>query len=122
MTDQLPAEAARRVVPGFCRLALEAACTEVVRRRQLAAGVPHADVEGQLLAADRLTKRMALAMHGDAERTASIMSDISSRFGRTAADVVNRVNKGSHHGDGGDLKGLVANTERVANDLLRLGL
>jgi hypothetical protein len=84
--------------------------------------VPHADVEGQLLAADRLTKRMALAMHGDAERTASIMSDISSRFGRTAADVVNRVNKGSHHGDGGDLKGLVANTERVANDLLRLGL
>lgn len=121
MTDELPLEAARRVVPGFCRLALEAACTEVVRRRQLAAGMPHAEVEAQLLAADRLTKRLALALHGDAKRTASIMNDVSSRFGRTAAEVVNRVNKGSHQGDGGDLKGLVANTERVAHDLRRLG-
>jgi hypothetical protein len=116
MTDELPPAAARRVVPGFCRLALEAACTEVVRRRRLASAVAHAEVEAELLAADRLTKRMALALHGDAARTASIRDDIASRFGPTAVEVIHRVNKGSHVGDGNDLKGLVANTERVARD------
>ncbi len=120
MTSELPTSAARRVVPGFCRLALEAACMEVVRRRDLSAGIPHAAVEARLLAADRLSKRMALALHGDAKQTASIMDDVERRFGRSAADVVRRANKGSHQGDDGDLKGLVDNAERVARDLLRL--
>ena len=44
-TAELPASAAAHVVPGLCRLALEAACMEVVRRRRLARGEAHADVE-----------------------------------------------------------------------------
>ena len=120
MTSDLPEPAARRVVPGLCRLALEAACTEVVRRRELAAGVAHADVEARLLAADKLTKKLALALHGDSERTASINDDMAKRFGRTSVEVLRRANRGSHDGDGGDLVGLVRNTERVAKDLLAL--
>ncbi len=94
MTSELPAGAAARVVPGFCRVALEAACADVVRRRDLAAGMPHAEVEGRLLAADRLTKRMALALLGDAERTASIMDDVERRFGTSAREVVRRDQQG----------------------------
>ena len=36
-TADLPSSAAARVVPGLCRLGLEAACMEVVRRRRLGA-------------------------------------------------------------------------------------
>ena len=47
-TDDLPAEVARRVVPGLCREAIEAACMEAVRRRRIGRGEPHADVEDLL--------------------------------------------------------------------------
>ena len=47
-TADLPSPAAARVVPGLCRLALEAACMEVVRRRRLTRGEPHAEVERAL--------------------------------------------------------------------------
>jgi len=39
-TTDLPSAAAARVVPGLCRLAMEAACTEVVRRRRIGRGEP----------------------------------------------------------------------------------
>jgi hypothetical protein len=44
-TAGLPSSAAAHVVPGLCRLALEAACMEVVRRRRLTRGEAHAAVE-----------------------------------------------------------------------------
>ena len=47
-TDDLPAEVARRVVPGLCREALEAACMEAIRRRRIGRGEPHAEVEALL--------------------------------------------------------------------------
>ena len=53
-TDQLPAVVAERVIPGFCRMALEAACAAVVRRRRLGRGEPHAEVE-RLLGGARTT-------------------------------------------------------------------
>src|SRR6185295_963525 len=53
-TAELPSSAAARVVPGLCRLALEAACTEVVRRRRLARGEAHAEVERALTDAGKL--------------------------------------------------------------------
>ena len=47
-TESLPAPAAKRVIPGLCRLAIEAACVETVRRRRLGRGERHADVEDLL--------------------------------------------------------------------------
>ena len=44
-TADLPSSAAARVVPGLCRLGLEAACMEVVRRRRLGRGEPYGEVE-----------------------------------------------------------------------------
>lgn len=116
-TEDLPEAAARRVVPGFLRAALEAACNDAIRRRDLAAGMPHAKVEERIVDADVLTKRLALLLHGDASKHTSILADVERRFGRSKTEVVRRVNKGSHEGDGGDLWGLVLNTEALAREL-----
>ena len=50
----------RRVVPGLCRSAMEAACMEVVRRRRLKAG-EHTG-RGDLLA-DQKTLNKLMALH-----------------------------------------------------------
>jgi hypothetical protein len=43
-TEDLPEEVARRVIPGLCREAIEAACM-AIRRRRIGKGEPHAEVE-----------------------------------------------------------------------------
>ena len=47
-SEDVPTQVVERVVPGFCRHALEAACMQAIRRRRLAAGSSHADVEDAL--------------------------------------------------------------------------
>lgn len=116
-TENLPEAVARRVVPGFLRAALEAACNDAIRRRDLAAGIPHAKVEQRIVDADALTKRLALLLHGDVNKHTSVLADVERRFGRSKTDVLRRVNKGSHEGDAGDLWGLVLNTELLAREL-----
>jgi recombinational DNA repair ATPase RecF len=119
-TKELPPAAAARVVPGLCRLAMEAACTEVVRRRRIGRGQPHAEVE-QLLADNlKLTPRLALALFDDVTRTGDVSATIESRFGRSKLEVYRRANKGAHDGDAGDLLGFARNCERLVNDLLAL--
>ena len=61
-TADLPLPVMRRLVPGFCRGALEAAFISVIRRRRLAAGVPHGEVEEELTEAAKLTPLAALAL------------------------------------------------------------
>jgi hypothetical protein len=53
LTEDLPKRVAARVVPGFCRTSIEAACMEKVRRRRLAKGEPHEQVEELLTANTR---------------------------------------------------------------------
>ena len=65
-TADLPSSAAARVVPGLCRLGLEAACMEVVRRRRLGRGEPHGEVERALADAGGLLPLAALALFDDA--------------------------------------------------------
>ena len=67
----LPDDVAARVVPGLCRIAVEAAFTEAIRRKQLRAGRRHADVEDAIEAADTLTKRAALACSATPPRAAT---------------------------------------------------
>jgi hypothetical protein len=76
----MPSSAAARVVPGLCRLALEAACMEVVRRRRLTRGEPHGEVQRALSEAGRLSRLAALAAYDDAQRVA----DVAPRLQRDA--------------------------------------
>lgn len=59
LDQELPENVAAQVVPGLCRLAVEAAFTEAIRRRQFRAGKRHAAVEAEIDAAGTLTKRAA---------------------------------------------------------------
>lgn len=119
-TDELPSAVARRVVPLFCRLALEAACTDVVRRRRIGRGEAHAEVEEKLLDTPKLAPRLALALFDDAGRASEVPGALESRFGRSKREVYFRVNKGVHEGDADNLVGLVRNCEALAQSLLEV--
>lgn len=115
-TDELPEQAARRVVPGLCRLAIEARCAELVWRRRLSRGARHADVEDALARAERLTAKMALALFDDPTRVGEVLGKLN-RVGRRSADAFQRCNRGAHEADTGDLIGLVEDVKVLVNDL-----
>jgi hypothetical protein len=116
-TEELPEEARRRVVPGFCRLALEAGCVDAVRRRRIGRGEAHADVEDALTASTKLTVFASLALFDDATRGGDVLARINSSFGRRAGDAFVAVNKGVHHGVVGDLRDLVRDAALLARNL-----
>lgn len=117
-TRELPEAAARRVVPGLCRLAVEAGCKEAVRRRRLMRGERHAEVEELLDKHDRLTAVVALALFDDAERAGEVFRKLND-FGRWAGDALKACNEGAHEGHGGELLPLVNDVEKLARWLQR---
>ena len=119
-TDDLPASVRARVVPGHCRLALEAACITAVRQRRLRAGARHHDVEELLAANPKLYARMALAIFDDAEKTSEVLPRLNKLDPR-AATVFKACNAGAHEAFDGDVQDLVRDTEKLADAVLRLG-
>ncbi len=112
--EALPETVAARVVPGLCRLAVEAAFTEVIRRKQLQAGERHTVVEARIEAADTLTKRAALAMFGDASKGGEVLRRLNA-WHSSVADTYQAVNKGAHIGHRGPLRPLVTQTRQLTN-------
>ena len=108
--EQLPDGVASRVVPGMCRLGLEAAFTEKARKRLHGAGHPHASVESTIAAARKLTDIAALAMFGDIAEGKRVLPTLDG-IDRTFANVFRDCNEGAHRGFGGSLPDLV-NTAR----------
>ncbi|SFL37622.1 AAA family ATPase [Geodermatophilus ruber] len=117
-TESLNDAAKKRVVAGFCRSALEAACHDVVRRRRLGRGDRHSDVEGALVRATTLTAVTALALFDDAGRGGEVLARYNRRLGSWAGDVHQACNKGVHGGPAFDAVDLVEKTQKVA-DFLR---
>ena len=113
-TDDLPPGAAARAVPLFCRLAMEAACTEVVRRRRIGRGEPHADTDEELNDARTLMHRLALALFDDSGRTGEVLGQLN-RADRAWADAVTSANRGTHGADDAflDVPSVVGSTERL---------
>jgi hypothetical protein len=93
-TADLPPAVAAQVVPGLCRLALEAACMEVVRRRRLSRGEPHAEVERALGDAGRLGRLLALALFDDGERAGDVLRHLEREAGPAGAATVRRCEEG----------------------------
>jgi energy-coupling factor transporter ATP-binding protein EcfA2 len=104
-TAGLPSSAAAHVVPGLCRLALEATCMEVVRRRRLTRGEAHAAVERTLSEAGRLTRLAALALFDDVGRGEEVLDRLQREAGAPLADTFRRCEKGDEipPADAGDL-------------------
>jgi len=94
-TAGLPSSAAAHVVPGLCRLALEATCMEVVRRRRLTRGEVHAAVERTLSEAGHLTGLAALALFDDVTRGGDVLERLRHDAGASIADTFRRCDEGS---------------------------
>jgi hypothetical protein len=94
-TAGLPSSAAAHVVPGLCRLALEATCMEVVRRRRLTRGEAHAAVEKTLSEAGHLTRLAALVLFDDVERGDEVLEHLQREAGEPLADTFRRCEESS---------------------------
>ena len=116
---QLPENVRPRVVPGFCRSALEAVFTDKVRRRRLAAGVEHAAIEDELASTNTLTELAAMALFDDKSRTSDVMSRLN-QIGGWAADTFKQANKGTHQPYPGSLFKLVTDAEKLCKQIAAL--
>ena len=113
-TADLPSSAAARVVSGLCSLALEAACMEVVRRRRLTRGEPHAEVEQALSDARRLTRLAALALFDDVERAGDVLPHLQHQVGAAGVETLRQCHEGDHNVEGIALVDLVRQTSKLA--------
>ena len=117
-TPGLSADVAGRVVPVFCRNAIEAVCMEVVRRRWIGRGVPHREVEESLEQAQSLVEKAGLLLFDKPGRAHEVGSAINSRFGRRAGDAFFACTRGSHEGVSiGALRALIDDSEALATAL-----
>jgi hypothetical protein len=113
-TADLPSSAAARVVPGLCRLGLEAACMEVVRRRRLGRGEPHTDVERALGDAGRLTRLAALALFDDAARSGDVLPHVQREAGAPLAETLKQCDDGAREVTAADAVELVRQSGKLA--------
>src|SRR5207247_5228 len=90
MTRELPPDVRARVIPGFCRAAVEAACMETIRRRRLARGEMHDDVEQLLATNAKPHPLMALALFDDERRTGDVLPRLK-KIGNCSVAVVQSV-------------------------------
>jgi hypothetical protein len=116
LTDNLPQDVASRVVPGFCRSAIEAACIETVRRRRLVKGETHDAVEELLAASAKLNPLIALALFDDESKTNDVPRRLKN-LGPWGIDAFTVCKMGPHERHEGDLKSLIQNSERLAKTI-----
>ncbi|HEY8550568.1 MAG TPA: AAA family ATPase [Vicinamibacterales bacterium] len=119
-SDKVPLRLAELVVPGFCRLALEAACIEVVRRRRLGRGDAHADVERALEEARTLNQKMALALEDDVAKAGEVATKIRNKWGPRSLELFKACNEGAHGQFAGNLDRLVDEIGRMTGYVRKL--
>jgi ABC-type Mn2+/Zn2+ transport system ATPase subunit len=118
-TTELPPDIMRRLVPGFCRAALEASFMQVVRRRRLAAGQPHGEIEEELASALKLTPLAALALFDNKERGGDVMKRLN-QFGPWAGDAFRQCKEGAHEAISAELNLLINDVEKLTERVLTL--
>ena len=118
LTDGLDESTRRRVIPGFCRQAIEAACIEAVRRSRAEAGHDQAETEGDISRARTLNHKLALALLDDAGGGYQAMADVLyRRYGVRATNAARDCNRGSHGLLEQDLRALINAAEYLAECL-----
>jgi ABC-type Mn2+/Zn2+ transport system ATPase subunit len=109
----------RRVVPGFCRSAVEATCLQVVRRRRLGRGDRHDEVEDQLQPTNNLLELVSLALFDTPDKAGDVLRHLSRANGpRGGADTVQAVKAGAHGHYTGNPMDLVRATEILTEYLV----
>jgi hypothetical protein len=118
-TTDLPGPVLRRIVPGFCRAALEASMIETIRKKLLNEGKSHDQVDEVLAKGGKLTPLAALAFFDDATRGSEVMTRLN-KYGAWAGDAFKQCNEGAHKEYGGDLQQLIRDTEKLAERVAAL--
>jgi len=119
-STELPQEARRRVIPGLCRNALEAACDETAMKRMLGKGVGHAEAMATLADSRTVLERMAAGLWGDPGKAGDVLSHVNRTWGRQAGDCVQALKAGAHKLIDDDPLALISATDRLANAILQL--
>lgn len=112
-TEGLPPAASRRVIPGLCRLAIDAACTEAVRRRRLSRGERHADVEEMLTRCNGTKSFVSLALFDDPGKAGDVMPRLDKQS-KAFADVYRMCNEGAHGVEVGARIDFIRQAEKLA--------
>ena len=86
---------------------------EAVRRRRLARGERHADVEDLLASCGKTTTFLAFALSDDPTATSAVMPRLNKES-PAWADLVRVLNEGAHGVEGGARVGLVEDTKKLA--------
>jgi recombinational DNA repair ATPase RecF len=118
-TDQLPTTVRAVAVAGMCRGAIEAACVEVVRSRELGARIPHEEVERRIESAHSVQELMALALFGSVSRVREVVAQVRSLGGEPCVRAFWDAKRGVHDPMQGDLRRFVEDTERLTKALRR---
>lgn len=116
-TEGMPDDLKQRLVPGFCRTALEAACVEALRARWLGAGARHHAVEARLTNARTLRKLVALVLFDTTEHEGRVEGRLQNIRVAGAAQAFRDCLKGAHGGFEGSADDLIGATKRLAGYL-----
>jgi len=117
MSKDVPVEALR-VIPGFCRLALEAASSLAVQRHLLHQGTPYTEVQAALAKPTTLNMWLALALLHDPERAGDVTAFLAKQY-PWAVDAVRECNRGTHSGKWhGDVKEFIRSVEHLTRKML----
>ena len=117
-TESLPEGVRAVAVAGLCRGAIEAACVDVVRSRDLGRGVAHAVVEQSLeRASHSLQDMVALALLGATSRAGDVPAELRSLGGSACANAFWDAKTGVHDPRHGDLKRFIEDTEQLTKAL-----
>jgi energy-coupling factor transporter ATP-binding protein EcfA2 len=114
--DNVPEGVKRRVVPGQCRLALEAALSDITVRRELAAGRAHHEVDALLDEATTLHKKAALALFGNPGDGGGVLPRLD-KLGRHHVTTFKNLNAGAHGELTGSAVDTVKDTQRLIDAL-----
>ena len=115
--DELGADVCSRVIPTFCRSAIDTACEEAFRRRRLKRGDEHDEVE-KLLEKSRTTNaKAALALFDDAKRVRDVHQALMDGLNESATNAYHACRQSVHGSYEGDLKELISETRRLTKFL-----
>jgi recombinational DNA repair ATPase RecF len=107
----------RRIAPGFCRSALEAALLRRARRDLLRQGTADAEVQRRVADARTTHELAALALFGDATRGADVYKALG-RYGTGAGDLFKALKESGHQPYPGSIRDLIGDTRRLCRALL----
>jgi recombinational DNA repair ATPase RecF len=115
--SHVPEGVARRVVPGLCRTAVEAAFTQAFWRRELSAGQTRTAIEAKLAASQHsLTRTAALGMFGNPGEGGKVLPTLD-KWGKIHANSYQALNRGAHDSYAGDLRDLISDSRGLVQQI-----